>query len=84
MLVLSRKIGEKLVIDGGIVVTVNRIAGNRVTLGIEAPDHVRIVRGELKPVVEAFGSGVDTPVPVLTGFGGEGDVASASVPRLAK
>lgn len=47
MLVLSRKVGEKLVIDGNITVVINRIVGNRITLGIEAPEHVHIVRGEL-------------------------------------
>jgi carbon storage regulator len=47
MLVLSRKVGERLVIGGNITVVVNRVAGNRVTIGIEAPDTVRIVRGEL-------------------------------------
>lgn len=50
MLVLSRKVGEKLVIDGNITVVINRIAGNRITLGIEAPEHVHIVRGELHGV----------------------------------
>jgi carbon storage regulator len=48
MLVLSRKVGEKLVIGDGIVITVNRVVGQRVSLGIEAPPHVRIVRGELE------------------------------------
>jgi carbon storage regulator CsrA len=47
MLVLSRKVGERLVIDGNITVVVTKVAGNRVTIGIEAPDIVRIVRGEL-------------------------------------
>lgn len=47
MLVLSRKIGEKVVIGDGIVVVVKRILGQRVTFGIEAPEDVRIVRGEL-------------------------------------
>jgi carbon storage regulator CsrA len=47
MLVLSRKIGEKVVIGDGIVVVVKRILGQRVTFGIEAPETVRIVRGEL-------------------------------------
>lgn len=47
MLVLSRKIGEKVVIGDGIVVVVKRILGQRVTFGIEAPESVRIVRGEL-------------------------------------
>ena len=47
MLVLSRKEGEQLIIGDNIVVTVNRISGNRVAIGIEAPRDVRIVRGEL-------------------------------------
>ena len=54
MLVLSRKIGEKLVIGGNITVVVNRVAGNRVTLGIEAPDTIRIVRGELEAAKGSF------------------------------
>ena len=49
MLVLSRKEGERLVIGDNVVITVNRISGNRITLGIEAPRDVRIVRGELEP-----------------------------------
>lgn len=52
MLVLSRKVGEKLVIGGNITVVVSRVAGNRVTLGIEAPSDVRVIRGELQFDVE--------------------------------
>jgi carbon storage regulator len=48
MLVLSRRIGEKLVIGDEITVTINRVSGNRVSLGIEAPPHVRVVRSELR------------------------------------
>ena len=47
MLVLTRKVGEKVVIQGGITVTVVRAEDGRVRLGIEAPDDVRILRGEL-------------------------------------
>lgn len=47
MLVLSRKVGEKLVIDGNITVEVVRIQGNRITLGLVAPSDVKILRGEL-------------------------------------
>lgn len=47
MLVLSRKVGEKLVIDGNITVEVVRIQGNRITLGIAAPTVVKVLRGEL-------------------------------------
>ena len=49
MLVVSRKPGQELVIGGNIVITVTRVNGSRVTIGIEAPDEVRIVRGELPP-----------------------------------
>jgi carbon storage regulator len=47
MLVLSRKIGEKIVIDGNTTVTIKAISGNRVKLTIEAPKGVRIIRAEL-------------------------------------
>lgn len=47
MLVLSRKPMQSLVIDQDIKITVIRVEGNQVRLGIEAPGHVRILRGEL-------------------------------------
>lgn len=47
MLVLSRKEGEQLMIGNDIVLTINRISGNRVAIGIEAPREVAIIRGEL-------------------------------------
>jgi carbon storage regulator CsrA len=48
MLVLSRKAGEKLVIGSNITVEVLRIQGNRITLGISAPQDVKIMREELR------------------------------------
>jgi carbon storage regulator len=47
MLVLSRKPGEKVVLGNNITVTVLEVVGNRVRIGIEAPEDVRILRGEL-------------------------------------
>jgi carbon storage regulator len=47
MLVLSRKINEKIVIDGNIVVTVVKIDRNQVRIGIEAPGDVRVFREEI-------------------------------------
>ena len=47
MLVLSRKPGESIRIGDDIKVTVVKIRGNRVRVGIEAPDGIHIVRGEL-------------------------------------
>jgi carbon storage regulator len=53
MLVLSRKVGQRIVIDENITIYVSRIAGHRVTLGLEAPDGVHIRRGELKPLEDS-------------------------------
>ena len=55
MLVLTRKVGERIQIGDNITVVVTKSSGNRVTLGIEAPKDVRIVRGELEQYVNAFG-----------------------------
>jgi|DewCreStandDraft_4_1066084.scaffolds.fasta_scaffold11698_7 carbon storage regulator len=47
MLVLTRKERERLIIDERIVITVVRVAGGAVRLGIEAPLEVPIRREEL-------------------------------------
>ncbi len=49
MLVLSRRIGEKIVIAGDIQVQVLEVSGNRVRLGIVAPDDCRVMRSERLP-----------------------------------
>ncbi len=48
MLVLTRTSGESVQIDAAIQVTVISIGKGRVRLGISAPDHVRIIRSEVK------------------------------------
>lgn len=48
MLVLTRKKLEKIIIGGGITLIVQRITPTTVTLAIEAPKDVRIVRGEIE------------------------------------
>lgn len=47
MLVLTRHVNERIVIDGGIVVTVCEIDGGRVRLGIEAPKETKVLREEV-------------------------------------
>ncbi len=54
MLVLSRKAAEQILIGDDITITVRRISGNRVVLGIKAPDDVRILRQELQPIADSF------------------------------
>lgn len=47
MLVLSRKVGERVMVGDKVVITVVRIGPNAVRLGIEAPKDMNIVREEL-------------------------------------
>jgi carbon storage regulator len=49
MLVLSRKLNEKIVINGDIVVTVVKIDRNQVRIGIQAPGSVPVYREEILP-----------------------------------
>ena len=49
MLVLSRKLGQDIVIGDGITVKVLHVAGGRIRLGIDAPRDCAIRRGELPP-----------------------------------
>jgi carbon storage regulator len=54
MLVLSRKVGERIHVGDDIVLEIRRIAGNRVTLALDAPRHVRILRCELESAAREF------------------------------
>ena len=47
MLVLSRKQNERIRVGDSVVVTVVRVSGDRVRIGIEAPAHIRVLRDEL-------------------------------------
>jgi carbon storage regulator CsrA len=49
MLVLTRKKQQQVQIGDSITVTILSIRGNRVQVGVTAPDHVRVMRGELAP-----------------------------------
>jgi carbon storage regulator len=53
MLVLSRKVGERILIGEDISVTVVRIAGGAVRIGVEAPPELAVIRQELKDQMDA-------------------------------
>ena len=48
MLVLSRKVEQKIVIDKNIVVTILSVSGDKVKIGIEAPKDVSVNRQEIE------------------------------------
>ena len=47
MLILTRKLGEKITIGNDIVIRVMDIKGSQVKLGIEAPKHIEVHREEI-------------------------------------
>ena len=51
MLVLTRKQGEKIRIGEDVVITVVRTKGKTVRLGIQAPAHVPVLRGEIAAAI---------------------------------
>lgn len=53
MLVISRKPGESLVISDQIKITIISLGNDKVTIGIDAPREVKIVREELIETIEA-------------------------------
>lgn len=53
MLVISRKPGESLIISEDIKITVISVSNDKVSIGIDAPKDIRIVRQELLETIEA-------------------------------
>jgi carbon storage regulator len=64
MLVLSRRVGEAIVIEGGIRVTVVATKGGQVRLGIAAPPSVRVDREEVHGRRVEFLRAADVPITV--------------------
>lgn len=64
MLVLSRKVGERIRVGDHVTITVVRIQGGAVRVGVEAPHDMLVVRGELASRLEvAKGIGDDDQRP---------------------
>ena len=74
MLILSRKIGESIVIDGRIHVKVMRVEGDVVKLGIEAPSTIPVHRQEVYDEIQRNNQQAmtkqNTPLPKLPKFAG--------------
>ena len=63
MLILTRRVGESVVIDGGITITVLSVKGAQVRLGVNAPKHVTVHREEIQERIRAGVEAADTPSP---------------------
>lgn len=75
MLILSRRINEKIVIGENITVSVIEVRGDQVKLGIEAPKTVKVFRQEVFDAIQgenrraAAASSGELPVIDLPGLG---------------
>jgi carbon storage regulator len=61
MLVLSRRQSERIRLGDSIVITIVRVAGDKVRLGIEAPSDVVVLRDELEPHDKSKDASETTP-----------------------
>ncbi|MDC7121618.1 carbon storage regulator CsrA [Cellulomonas fimi] len=91
MLVLSRRVGERLVIGDDIVVTVIEVRSDGVRLGIDAPRDVRVHRAEVLEALTAANADAATAddstaaalrrlQPPATGTAGRGSAPAAQAP----
>jgi len=66
MLVLSRKLGEKIVINDNITITVIDIDRGKIRLGIEAPRNIPVYRQELLGTPAAPAAVAPASVPAVS------------------
>jgi carbon storage regulator len=71
MLILSRRLGESIVIDGRIHVKIVRVEGDVIKVGIEAPADVPVHRKEIYEEIQLSNQQAltrqSTPLPKLAG-----------------
>ena len=77
MLVLSRRPGEEIIIDGNIRVTIVSAKGDRIRIGIDAPANVQVDRAEVHKRRLEF----DSPLRVVAGPHDDGVVLLGEIPR---
>jgi carbon storage regulator len=68
MLILGRRPGEAILIDGGIKLIVVACDRHGVRLGIEAPSHVKILRGEIADQVAQANMAAAAPAATTTSW----------------
>jgi carbon storage regulator len=62
MLVLSRKVGEQIVVGNNVIITVTRIQGDKVRIGVEAPANIPVHRSEVLARVNDKAEAVTLPL----------------------
>ena len=52
MLILSRKVGQSLMLGDGVEITITEVSGDRVKIGISAPADIRVYRKEIYSTIQ--------------------------------
>lgn len=65
MLVLSRKETQRIRVGDSVVVTIVKVSGDKVRVGIEAPSDMLVLRDELEPWEAPASQGASSPAPAL-------------------
>jgi carbon storage regulator len=88
MLVLSRKVGEEVIINDNIRVTVVAIKGDRIRLGFTAPNNVTVNRAEIQDRAQCLSHFVDMQLTAIVGDGASEtsvhDLAICNTQRISK
>jgi carbon storage regulator len=80
VLILSRRIGEKLIIGDNVTVTILAVKGNQVRIGIEAPRNVRVDREEVhERILKEEEERRNSEWPAASAAGGKGPLRTLSI-----
>jgi len=65
MLILSRKVNEKIIIGEDITVSIIEVRGDQVRIGIDAPKKVKVFRQEVFDAIKAENKAASKSAPVI-------------------
>ncbi|QQO07525.1 carbon storage regulator CsrA [Breznakiella homolactica] len=69
MLILSRKVNEKIMIGEDISISIIEVRGDQVRLGVDAPKHVKVFRQEVFDAIKAENKAAMESTPVIPELG---------------
>lgn len=81
MLIITRRVGEKLMIGDDIVVEIIEVSGSSVRIGIDAPKAVPVYREEIYSAVKAENAAAASADPGQLPQGLTGDPAAPGTPK---
>ncbi|GHT58657.1 carbon storage regulator [Spirochaetia bacterium] len=69
MLILSRKVDEKIMIGDDVSITIIEVRGDQVRIGVDAPKNVKVFRKEVFDAIRAENKAAAESKPVFPELG---------------